>query len=197
MKGSTLGISEVTKLVTPTLRLIQLKYPPTSKEHQFCNQIFQVLKSGLSALSLLSSYEGLGDTTLGRVGKDSKDVLLGKVGMSLSAFAGACVHLKKLRGEPSSTPLFTLEPETIFGDLSMNKIFLDSVGYRCSEICKSLQRASETVLKFCDGHENGKWRAELSNDASCADLKAAAKDTIKRLDGTQVKAAVEKLEKAG
>ena len=200
MQGSNLALAELTKFVSPVQRLMQLKYATTSAEYNFCNQVFSVLKAGLGATSVLTKYESTDKTTAGRVGKDAKDTLLGKVGASLSSFGEACDELKKLRQEEPGV-IFTLKPEEVFGEVSKGQgncqVFLDSLGYRCVELNKVVCRASDIALTVADGKGNGGWRADLSDDVDVGALKAHAKETIKKLDGQQVKSAVEKLDQVG
>eukprot|EP00435_Cladocopium_sp_Y103_P028458 s883_g7.t1 len=190
VQGSNLALAELTKFVSPMQRLMQLKYATTSPEYNFCTQVFSVLKAGLGAVSILAKYESTDKATAGRVGKDSKDVLLGKVGASLSSFGQACAELKTLRQSESGV-IFTLTPENVFGSISEGdcQVFLDSLGYRCAELNKAVCRASENALTVADGKGDGGWRAGVSDDADATALKAKAKETIKKLDGQQVKAA--------
>lgn len=189
------------KLVGPTQRLMLLKFAKNDPECKLGSEVFNVLKTGLGLASALSKYESTGDSAATRVGKDGKDLLLSKVGAAHAAYGHALSQLKKLRhdhGGPEHV-LFSLQPELAFADVVQSNSFMDSLGIRCSELLRAMVRCTEAASKVTEGFErDGErfWRADDA-DADAASLKLAAKDSIKKLDGPQVKSAVDKLDQAG
>ncbi len=190
------------KLIGPTQRLMQLKFAKNEPEYQLGSEVFNVLKTGLGLVSILSKYESTGDNAATRVGKDAKDVLLSKVGAAHASLGLAVSQLKKLRhdhGAPERA-LFSLQPELAFADVVQSNSFMDSLAIRCSELLRWMVRCTEAASKVTQGFEtDGEsfWRADIAADADASALKLAAKDSIKKLDGPEVKSAVDKLEQAG
>ena len=174
--------------------------------HTLVKSFGNVLKLGVSWMSLSKKYEGTGESCKVRVGKDPEDKMLVRLSSCITSFLGACASLDELQQDPGSAHMVSvltgLGASQVFPETETSEayaVFFDSIGFRASILEQHLARCGENAEKLVGGHHQlgeSCWRKDLGQDASFSDLKTAAKTSLKKLDGTQLKTAVEQLQEA-
>ncbi len=195
----------VAKHSTATMSLAKLKYVAEDLQCQYVSAFFSVLKYGVSYLNLIAKYQATGDTAAIRVQKDAEDKVLAKVGASIEQFlrdrdAFNNIKQQALREESNPNPLYGLEVSHVFGDGTADwETFFDSLAIRATNLKNHMDKSIENLKQLCQGMQEGSdkfWKAGLDENAGFPDLKNAAKSTLKKIDGVQLKSAVEKNSKA-
>ena len=198
---------QIAKLSAAVLKLAQLKFLVDDVECKFIAAAFSVLKTGVSFGSAVDKYNSTGDTAALRISKDHENKSLLKLGAGISCFLDARAAFETLMKEEGAaacekSPMFGFDAPAVFGAESLGKwdTFFDSLGLQCQKIDSQVQRCGSNLKQLCKNMEEGgenHWRASLGDDVDIATLRSAAKTSLKSLDGTQLKSAVESTAKAG
>jgi len=197
----------VAKHSTATATLAKLKYMADDLQCQYLSGFFSVLKHGVSYLNLIAKYQATGENAALRVQKDAEDKFLAKVGASIEHFLRDRDAFNSIKQQAASqeesnpNPLYGLEVSHVFGDGTTEwETFFDSLAMRATNLKSHVEKCMGNLKQVCQGMEEGSehfWRAGLDENAGFPELKTAAKPTLKKLDGAQLKSAVEKHSKAG
>ena len=199
------GVPNAAEHTDPLMLFACLKYAQGDTVHEACTKFIAVMKTGLSCMSAGKKYISMADNVAGRIAKDHDDQALVRFGTCISNFLNALDALQSFIPDPAggSCSNGSLRVDLIFSqeELGSNyEIFFDAVGLRASQFSSNLERCSASALQLACGFQHGAeqwWRKDLGASAEMNELKAASKSTIKKIDGTQLKTSVEKLEKAG
>ena len=199
----------IAKLSAVTLKLAQLKYVQDDVQCKFIAAVFNVLKAGVGFSTAVSKYNSTGDNSSARLLKDSEDKGLLKLGLSISGFLDSVQTFQKLKSEISVTAglgddsvnLFSFDAEAVFSKETLEswETFFDSLGLRANKLKDFIERCGSNLKKLCQGIDasgDNHWRAGCADDADLPTLRNLSKTALKKMDGTQLKSAVENTSKA-
>jgi len=184
--------------------LAQLKYVQDDVPVRLLKAFYTCLKTGVAFTSAITKYEATADSTQARLTKDPENKFLIRVGVCLQGYLDACQSMEQCsaEGHGSDCPLLGLHPRSVFGIFGENSgqsnVFFDSVGLRSTTLKSHLDRAVASLQQLAGGMECGEhhWRKDCGPNASLQDLKASSKLSLKKLDGSGLKTALQSVAKA-
>ncbi len=194
----------VTKNVQAVVALAQLKFASDDYQMNLCKAFGNVLKTCVTCSNLSKKYEATGENAGKRLAKDTENKMLSRLGATITSFLEACEAFKDAKNDPQAgpgdSPLLGLAASQIFSETeaaALFAVFFDSVGLQSSNLEKLMKRCGENAQKLICGYDQGGenfWRKDVAQDATLADIKSSAKGSLKKVDGAQLKGAVESLQ---
>ena len=203
-RAITIDGTIITKQANAVQTLAQLKYVQDDIPVRLLKTFYNCLKTGVAFTTAITKYEATADSTQARLAKDPENKFLIRVGVCLQGYLDACQSMEQLsaEGHGSDCALLGLHPRSVFGIFGENggqsNVFFDSVGIRSTAMKGHLDRAVASLQQLCGGLACGEhhWRKDCGADASLQDLKASSKVSLKKLDGSGLKTALQSLAKA-
>ena len=200
----------VVKAMQALVALAGLKYVADDCQIILVKAYCTVMKSGVAFISSTQKYENAGKIPTQRLAIDKGDKMLSRLASTLlayvgavSSFASAVESAQGPSGLPSDSPLKSLSAQQqLFAesdDSARFAVFFDALGLQSTHLKQQLTQCGENVMKLSYGLWKGCddfWRKDIGDDDDFVKVKNHAKAALKKLDGPQLKTAVESMQQA-